>query len=542
LSSPSYPLELPTGSAPRLPARLAILGALLVVELLVISIWLDAEALRGRGLLAGIVHDWGAWTVRLSVAVMLGTLIFAESRGRSRFAEVSAAAAAFPIRIQWLAAHAALMGSFLWLSAAMFREGGAGLSNALMIAWGVLGTAGFVFAALALIPPAIWLRLFRVTGDAWIYGCVGALAASLLGTQAQKLWVPLSHLTFDLAAAMLRPFYPALKVLPATLTIATPSFEADIAPTCSGYEGMGLILAFSAAWLWFYRRQWKFPQALILLPAGVAIMFVVNAARIAALIAVGSSGLPRIAEGGFHSQAGWMAFNAVAIGMCVIARNIPALSHQEHAGAETDNPTVPYLMPFLAILGAAMVARAASGGFEWFYGLRVLAAAVALWIFRHHYKSLDFRFSGWGVAAGAAVFALWIALEPRGAHAAAPQALLDASAGARLAWIAARIVGAVVFVPIAEELAFRGFLLRRLISADFDTVPWKAFAWGPLLISSAAFGLLHGERWVAGVLAGVIFALVQIRRGRIGEAVAAHAVANILVAVWVLIGGNWQLW
>jgi len=518
-----------------------MLGTLVLIELLVISIWLDAEVLRGRGILAGLVHDWGAWTLRLSVALALGTLIFAESRVRSRFTRISSASDAYPIRIQWLAAHFVLMALFLWLSSTMFREGGAGLSNALMVGWGAVGVAGFVLAALALIPPAIWIELARVTGDAWVYGLAAALVASILGTQAQKLWMPLSHWTLDLVAAMLRPFYAGLVVEPATMTIGIGSFSEEIAPTCSGYEGMGLILAFSSAWLWFFRRQWRFPQALILLPAGVALMWVVNAARIAALMAIGHAGWPRIAEGGFHSQAGWMAFNAVAIGICVVARKIPALSQQEHIAAETDNPTAPYLMPFLAILGAAMVARAASGGFEWLYALRA-AAAVTLWIFRKRYRTLDFRFGAMGVMGGAVVFALWIALEPRGAHAAAPQALLDASASARLAWIAARIAGAVLFVPIAEELAFRGFLMRRLISTEFEKVDWRRFAWGPFLISSAAFGLLHGDRWLAGVLAGMVFAAVQIRRGRIGEAIAAHAVANILVAVWVLAGGNWQLW
>jgi CAAX prenyl protease-like protein len=97
-------------------------------------------------------------------------------------------------------------------------------------------------------------------------------------------------------------------------------------------------------------------------------------------------------------------------------------------------------------------------------------------------------------------------------------------------------------VPIAEELAFRGFLLRRLQSADFESVSWRLFAWGPFLISSVAFGILHGERWLAGAIAGGIFALVQLRRGRIGDAVAAHSVANALVAAWVLSAGDWNLW
>jgi CAAX prenyl protease-like protein len=97
-------------------------------------------------------------------------------------------------------------------------------------------------------------------------------------------------------------------------------------------------------------------------------------------------------------------------------------------------------------------------------------------------------------------------------------------------------------VPLAEEIAFRGFLMRRIASSDFESVNWRSFAWVPFLISSAAFGLLHGDRWLAGMIAGMIYALAMIRKGRIGEAVAAHAVTNALVAIWVLTTGNWQLW
>lgn len=61
-------------------------------------------------------------------------------------------------------------------------------------------------------------------------------------------------------------------------------------------------------------------------------------------------------------------------------------------------------------------------------------------------------------------------------------------------------------------------------------------------LSSLAFGLLHGERWVAGSLAGLIYAAVFLRRGRIGDAVAAHATTNALLAAWVLAGARRELW
>jgi len=107
-----------------------------------------------------------------------------------------------------------------------------------------------------------------------VYGLAGALVACTLGILAQKLWVPLSHWTLSVVAMMLHPFVSVLLVDPSTMTIGTPGFQVVIAPECSGYEGMGLMLAFSSAWLWFFRRQWRFPQALLLLPAGVALIWI----------------------------------------------------------------------------------------------------------------------------------------------------------------------------------------------------------------------------------------------------------------------------
>jgi CAAX prenyl protease-like protein len=111
----------------------------------------------------------------------------------------------------------------------------------------------------------------------------------------------------------------------------------------------------------------------------------------------------------------------------------------------------------------------------------------------------------------------------------------------RYVWIASKLIGSIVTVPLAEELAFRGYLLRRLIAADFQAVSPQHFTWMSFLFSSVAFGLLHG-RWLAGTLAGMAFALTVYRRGRLGEAVLAHAVTNALIAATVLGTGAWYLW
>ncbi|HML16556.1 MAG TPA: exosortase E/protease, VPEID-CTERM system [Bryobacteraceae bacterium] len=531
------------------------LVCLFAAELIALSIWIDNEVLRSSAGLAGLIHDWGAWTVRLAVAVAFVALIFGESKARGELERISETCSKHGISWTLVGGHFAVMAGFVGLSSRMFVNR-TGSANELAVVWILTGLLAIVLAACALVPVSIWKDLIRSTGDGLAFALAAGLMACVLGEFAWKLWGPLSRWTLALVKLMLAPIVPALYVDPAAFSIGTPGFHVEIAPQCSGYEGMGLMLAFSTAWLWFLRREWRFPNALLLAPAGVAAMFVLNAGRIATLILIGNAGAPGIALGGFHSQAGWLAFNGVALVMCAGARRIPWLAHTEAAGEIPEtagrNATAAYLMPFLAILAAAMIARASSGDFEWIYPLRVVAAGAALWYFRGTYKEMNWRIGWTGIAAGVLVFAIWIGLEPLArAHAtsaqtaaltAAPAALMNAAASARIAWIIFRILGAVVTVPLAEEIAFRGFLMRRIASSDFESVSLKSFAWVPFLISSAAFGLLHGDRWLAGMIAGMLYALAMIRKGRIGDAVVAHAVTNALVAIWVLAGGNWQLW
>jgi membrane protease YdiL (CAAX protease family) len=53
---------------------------------------------------------------------------------------------------------------------------------------------------------------------------------------------------------------------------------------------------------------------------------------------------------------------------------------------------------------------------------------------------------------------------------------------------------------------------------------------------------MHGPRWIAGALAGLIYAIAYLRRGRIGDAVIAHAVTNALLALVVVSMRKWYLW
>ena len=86
-------------------------------------------------------------------------------------------------------------------------------------------------------------------------------------------------------------------------------------------------------------------------------------------------------------------------------------------------------------------------------------------------------------------------------------------------WLGFRVLGAVLTVPLVEELAFRGYVFRRLSGTDPEGL--ERFPWWPLVASSVLFGALHG-RWLAGTLAGMGYALAFNRRGRMGDADGGH--------------------
>jgi exosortase E/protease (VPEID-CTERM system) len=402
-------------------------------------------------------------------------------------------------------------------------------------------------AAAAFAPLREWLAFARKAGSLGVHAALGAIVAMIGVTLFQSAWKPASRLTFTLVESILRPVYgTSFLAQPELFRIGTNRFAVIISEQCSGLEGIGLLIAFGIVCLVLFRNELRFPHCLALFPLGMTILFLLNAVRIAALIAIGHWGARDIAVGGFHSQAGWIAFNAVAFGLCLLARRWKWI--WTHVGtseqAAAQDPTTAFLSPFLAIIAAGMIVRAMSGAFEWLYGVRVVAAAVLLWRYRKSYVTMNWR-PGWpSIAAGLGVFAIWIAIDHLQQIPAAPmpRALAESGGLTRNLWIAIRAIGAIAAIPIAEELAFRAFLLRRFSQGDFQNTSFENAPWIGNAISSIIFGLLHGSRWPAGIIAGFAYAWAAQSRGRFGDAAVAHALTNALIAITVIGWGQWQLW
>jgi exosortase E/protease (VPEID-CTERM system) len=535
--------------------RTAWIGGVLLFEILLVSLFFDTSAQR-PGLIE-LVDRWGATFSRSMIVAGVVFAAFGFARAKPHLVSLSLDVVAAPISWWVLASHLLTLAGFATLSWQIFGDLNRKPADAVVLFWVASGLAVALSCIFTFLPAGSLIQVLRLTGSAWAYAVLAGALTYPVSEMWSRLWTPTAEMTFRLVAWLLRPLMPGMVVDSAAKSIGTERFAVAIFPQCSGLEGAGLILIFCGLWLWMFREEYRVGRALLAVPLGVLALWLLNALRIGALILIGNAGAASIAVGGFHSQAGWIAFNGVALGLIVglqrtsWVKKSEAVAHERIARSENDrtasseNPVAAYLMPFLMILAAGMISRAASGPFEWLYPLRFAAAAAALLYYRPRYSAVNWKFGPAAVFLGTVVFALWLLLDrlfPGPADNGLGQALRALSGTARVTWLSFRVLAAVITVPIAEELAFRGFLLRRLMAGHFEKVTVRQFNWLALAVSSIAFGLMHGDRWLAGTAAGAIYAFAFLRRGRLGDAIAAHATTNALLAGWVLLGGNWKYW
>lgn len=530
-----------------LPIRLGLLWGLILAEKLGLGTMVDSNRARAAQGMGAYIHFAQHWGFRFLVTFLaaISVIAYVRSRPLSHSSEISRDLPA--VRIRWILAHILLVSALVPLSYVLYRgDADSGSFTMIVIAWLFVAGAALIAAIIAMAPLMVWLQAIRSLGTAWLYAVIAALLGVAAWQLSEKLWEPAAAVTFDLVKVVLTPVLPNLSTDAATHVIRADHFAVEVTETCSGLEGLGLMLAFSFAWLLYFRREYIFPRALLLIPISLAAIFALNVLRISVLMLIGNAGYPDVAAYGFHSQAGWIAFNAVACALVFFSRRSRWLYRSELSGidaVQTHNPTAAYLVPLLAILAAGVVSHAMSGRFETLYPARLLAGAGALFVYRREILTLDWKFSWRGPAIGVMLFLLWIgAAQALLAHSSMPEALAALSPAARIAWITTRVVAAVFTVPIAEELAYRGFLMRRLGHVNFEAVPFRSVGWPALFVAAVVFGVGHGVLWLPGIAAGLAYGLLVVRRGQFGEAVIAHATTNALLALVVLRENQWQLW
>ncbi|MBY6069056.1 exosortase E/protease, VPEID-CTERM system [Leisingera aquaemixtae] len=400
-------------------------------------------------------------------------------------------------------------------------------------------------ALCAALGAMLWLMPLRAWRQ-WLFGnglflplTLAAIFALPEFTDAASfLWggnQVLTWLTFAAVGHVLLLFHAEVTSLPEERIFALNDFAVQVGNTCSGIEGIALIALFVAGYALLSVGTLRMkPYWLLLFPIAVLLSWVFNVLRISVLIWLGANVSPKLAVDGFHSYAGWLLFSLLAFGVLAIVHNMDFF-HERTAGpaARTGPPLaadplfariVPFILFMISGTLTPLIWETPADG----YPLRVAAMLLGLALFWPALKTFKWQAGPLDWLTGGAVAALWLWTAPEAAAAAgAPDPF----------WIACRLLGTVLLVPVIEELFFRAYVLERIAGSP-AAAPWRALA--GLAVSSLLFAALH-DRWLAGALAGAAFGLLYLRSRRPGGAVQAHMLANAVIAAAALAAGDFGL-
>lgn len=214
------------------------------------------------------------------------------------------------------------------------------------------------------------------------------------------------------------------------------------------------------------------------------------------------------------------------------------------------------ILPFVAfmVLLALRGAMPADGSWgidpKWVYGITVLVVGALLAWYWREYGELsaqllpDFKEFALAVVVGVVVFALWINLDaPWMRLGEASAVFIPVDANGQLQWplLIVRWMGAALLVPVMEELFWRSFLMRWVENPQFESVVPQRVGLKAVVLSTFVFVLAH-TLWLAAIVAGLAYAWLYVRTGKLWVPIIAHAVTNGVLGVWVVMTGKWAFW
>ena len=196
-------------------------------------------------------------------------------------------------------------------------------------------------------------------------------------------------------------------------------------------------------------------------------------------------------------------------------------------------PILAYIIPFLAYLLIPLLFD--NLGLEAYsYIIKVIAVGIALVCFWKHY-SLKLKGNKWllSILIGVLIFLTWIGIE-NFMHYSSDFQPSDIS-------IIFKLFGGILIAPLVEELFTRGFLLRFLINPDKWNSIKPKFTFFSFAVTILFFGFSH-NRWLAGLIVGIMLNLLYIRTKRIENCIIAHLITNAILAFYIIVTGSWNFW
>ena len=181
------------------------------------------------------------------------------------------------------------------------------------------------------------------------------------------------------------------------------------------------------------------------------------------------------------------------------------------------------------------------------FPLQTLVCGAMVAAFWRHYRLESPRGIALSIAVAVLVFEIWIS--PQELFGRTPRlegfdpTLLGAGSPAYWGTLVFRFVRLVIVVPFVEEIFWRGFLLRYLISHDFESVrfgTYSRFSFGAVTL---LFMLEHGTAdYPAAFVTGLLYNWLAIRTRSLSSCILAHAVTNLLLGFYIMATRQWGFW
>ena len=222
------------------------------------------------------------------------------------------------------------------------------------------------------------------------------------------------------------------------------------------------------------------------------------------------------------------------------------------------HPALVFVLPFVLYLGGVSLAAEAGDGYPWAYAAVTVVVGLTCWtllrkqpVFRPHSRL------GMPICVGLAGGTLWILLSElkleQGIWPHLPEWLrgkervgfnpFEQLATPLAAWsfVAVRVIGIAILVPIAEELFWRGFLLRWLIGDEWQELEIGTSSAKSFWIVTLLFTAVHPE-WFAAATYCLLLNLYIGKTKDLWACIVAHGTSNFALVVYVMTTGNWWLW
>ncbi len=259
-------------------------------------------------------------------------------------------------------------------------------------------------------------------------------------------------------------------------------------------------------------------------------------------------------------------------------RRAPLEYQGRAASGDGDNAAWPFVLPMVIFLALVFVGNWREEWHAWAYAARTfIVGGLLIWLWPRLRRDVEWTHLPLGAAVGVFGLVQWVGMDkllqlvrdqfpddwrlaglwnllisgvrPGEGYDPVSQVLEPAGVIAFVAFVLVRTLGPVLVVPVMEELFWRNWLWRNIISPN----NWRLAAIGEpdkiaFIGTCVAFSLVHPQRLVSLVWA-LLIAWLLVRTRSIGACIVAHAVTNLLLALYVLIAtralgqtSEWYFW